>query len=76
LVIVYLLPYLGVTFSVKNNKKWLGHWMITLLLVNVVSCILSLVLQDWMVQFFCVALGVALLLKFDNESVNDFIKID
>jgi hypothetical protein len=76
LVIVYLLPYLGVTFSVKNHKKWLGHWLITLLLVNFVSCVLSLVLQDWMVQFFCVALGVALLLKNDNDIVNYFIKID
>lgn len=67
--VVYLLPFLGVTFSTKNNKRWLGHWLVTLFLVNVVSCILSWALDDWMVQFFIIALAVGLLLTFSNEKV-------
>jgi hypothetical protein len=67
--LIYLLPYIGVAFSTKNNKRWLGHWVITLLLVNGVSCVLSWVLEDWMVQFFLIALVVGLLLTFTNEKV-------
>ncbi len=41
LVVIYLLPYLGVTFSVKNNKKWLAYWLVTLFAQNIIACILS-----------------------------------
>lgn len=73
--VIYLLPYLGVSFSSKNHKRWLGHWIITLFLVNVVSCILSWLMQDWMVQFFVIALVVGLLLTFTNEKVFFMAKI-
>ena len=67
--VVYLLPYLGVSFSSKNNKRWLGHWILTVFITHFVSCFLSWFLEDWMIQFFVVAMVVGLLLTFNNQKV-------
>jgi hypothetical protein len=67
--VVYLLPYLGVSFSSKNNKRWLGHWILTVFVTHFVSGLLSWFLEDWMIQFFVVALVVGLLLTFNNHKV-------
>ena len=72
--VIYLLPYIGVSFSSKNNKRWLGHWLVTLLLINVVSAVFSWVLEDWIVQFFIIALVIGLLLTFTNEKVSICLK--
>lgn len=70
LALVYVVPYLGVTHSEKNNKRWLGHWLVTVFAVNAIVPVLSWMIADWMMQFFLITLTIALLFAFTNDKAD------
>lgn len=72
--VIYILPLIGVVFSQQNNKRWLGHWLITLFAINVLVPILSVLFSRWFIQCFIIFLGVFRLLKFTNEKVTVMYK--
>lgn len=72
-VVIFILPEIGVIFTETSNKRWLGHWLITLFAINVMLPILHLIFAKWIVQLFIIFLGVFRLLKFRNEKVNLFL---
>lgn len=75
LVLAYVLPYLGVTHSEKNNKRWLGHWMVTVFAMSVIVPVLSWMIAHWMTQFFLITLAIALLFAFSNDKADQVFGI-
>lgn len=75
LALVYILPYLGVSHADKNNKRWLGHWMVTVFAVYVIVPVLSWMLADWMTQFFLITLAIALLFAFTNDKADQIFGV-
>jgi hypothetical protein len=59
-----------VIHSENNNKRWLGHWIITLFAAKCIAPLFSLIFEDWVAQFFIITLAVALLFAFNNDKVN------
>lgn len=64
--VIYVLPAIGLIFTDTNQKRWLGHWMVTVFAFNILIPILNMIFPKWSVQLIVIFLGVYRLLRFRN----------
>lgn len=69
-VVIYILPSIGLIFTETNQKRWLGHWMVTVFAFYILVPVLSFILPKWIVQFIVISLGLFRLFTFRNEKVS------